>query len=311
MNFVKLNVSVACLIVLLSSTANAQVLCPSLLPACNQPCPAYCLPSVQCQSCNGSLTYLCPQVSNVLATPLDRKCPTAKIAQIPMGAGTLLCLWEVSDCTVDPVVSVGTMFSSCTGSVCSCVSRQCQPPFGTPALLPSVDVVVEDEILTSVAPTSVELREKRLTSNRRTLTVTTPQPGNMVPPNAGDIMSGLGWDSGLLPVKYLSCVRLQFAANDFENFAIYKIFKQSTTNQDGSIDDPDDIYVGVKISELPTDPPGGVLQIQANSGDVRLLPKNQANRLMEVAVRIAVDQVSPSGTQGTTQKWFHLFGLYR
>lgn len=281
---------------------------PICVPNCRRvlyPCPAVCAP-------------ICRDV------PPAGQCPTTKIAEIPTGmtssaVPTSVCLWELSDCSANPVSYAGTMYADCNGSVCVCSGGLCSSAT-PPVIEPGTPVVVDDEFVallmddkrdylyaSVVQPPLLNRPPKEVRSNKHVIPCAVPDKSIMIPPNEGDIMPN--WGQNLWRVKYLKALQLR-DNSDAQFFALYKVFNAVGGNPDGKTDLPGDIYIGIRTTDPgnPANVPGGMSIININSNQVKKLEKNNSGVIREVVVQLAIPQRGQSGNTGNPRKWFHLYG---
>ncbi|MEQ9406665.1 MAG: hypothetical protein RIK87_03025 [Fuerstiella sp.] len=74
-------------------------------------------------------------------------CPTLLIAEFPTDDGGSLCVWELSDCTANPVIPTCVIYADCAGDACTCVAGPaCQTDGEEPAVEASDEYAFEDEV---------------------------------------------------------------------------------------------------------------------------------------------------------------------
>ncbi len=233
----------------------------------------------------------------------------------------MLCLWEVSDCTNSGAYA-GTMYSDCSGDHCSCSGEACECG-DTPPIDPGMVAMVDDEVLVSTRPessfkyVSVEHpfanRTKRIRNNRAVLNYVVPAPSRMVPSDQWDEMAG--WGEGDWTVRYIKCLRLNVTpGNRFQYYALYKLY-DDVQNPNGTGDEASDRYIGFRVSQRPSQTPGGLAQANFNTNNsggnpnVVRLGRNTANNYMELGVRVVVPREYTGQGSGNPHKWFHLYGM--
>lgn len=244
----------------------------------------------------------CPKDFSAAAKPPNTHCTTTKLAQIPQGAGTSICLWELSDCTNNGSY-VGIGYAPCA-SPCQCNGGICSglnSPAYTPA--PTAGISVDDETTGGTAST------KKLYGNSQRISPNTlPDASQVIPANAGDIMrwtTASGWS-----VKYIKCVDLQVAGTSIAKVAIYKMFRRTSMNPGGLLDETTDRYIGTAVLTLTTTPPGGLEVIPVAADGAILFPKDNLGRHMEAAVPVTIPLNKATGETVNCRKWFHVHGLY-
>lgn len=271
-------------------------------------------------------------------------CPTGLASSFPQGSTETICLWIITDC---PTGTTGSMFGACAGAACNCVGVECSgdnfldpsgtgvidddpstdpgdggegegdgpppPPEGGPGVeldmpdnsKPIRTVSAASHILTSTVAIQAETRKKVFVSNKKDLKRITPISSKLVPATAGAITD---FGQGDYKTKYLKALKLKVGSAD-EYYALYKVFKNNAGNANGDQDLAADHYVGIRMSQPPTEPPGGYATLNANAGGrFKKLGKFESvsgtGHVREAAVRLPIKR----GVKGTPMTWFHLFG---
>lgn len=287
-------------------------------------------------------------VGAAVAVQQPGDCPTAIIAQYPQGNGEMLCMWELSDCSVEPASSSGFVYASCDGEACTCVVPNCESGPNEPEIEPTEEVPVDDETPDPGEPPEEEppgndpppedppgsdppaagaaqprsefiltqqnqarnlgIRQKKLRSNGKRVPFVIPAASRLVPSQPDTIMEAFG--VGNHRVKYLKSLRATAADNQREYYALYKVFRIDPADPNGNQDRATDHYVGIRMGAPAGNPAGGFAQVnfRTETGRVKKLAPFTGPNSHVREVAVRIAIPARGGNGGSRNKWFHLFG---